>query len=197
MMATQSLSTAAATAAILATLGIGALPETTSPLGGQHSVRHISRMATALPNAVRKKAGESSVSDIEFVSATNEDYFYYLAADRQTSPVEKLVGEMRRWSLLSADWDGEGATAPLLNSARQAVTFVRMLSDAIPLPEPMLHANGRTGLYWNDGQLYADLEFLGDGRMAYFVERKGDKHKGVLKFNASEMPSLFSTLLRA
>lgn len=197
MMVSQSLSTAGATAAILAALGGSVCPETTNPLGGLATVRHTSRIATSLPNAVRKNAGESSVSSIELVSATNEDCFHNVAAARQTSPVEKLVGEMRRWRLLIADWDGEGACAPILSSARQAEAFVRMLNVPIPLPEPMLHANGRAGLYWNDSRLYADLEFLGDGRMAYFIERNGDKHKGVLKFDASEMPPVFATLLRA
>lgn len=196
MMASQSLSTAGVAAAFLAALGGSALPETTSPHGGLTTVRHAGRTATSLPNGVRKRAGESSVSNIQLVSATNEGCFHNLAAARQTSPVEKLVGEMRRWSLLSADWDSEGACAPILSSVRQAETFVRLLNNTIPLPEPMLHANGRTGLYWNDGQLYADLEFLEDGRMAYFIERNGDKHKGVLKFDSSEMPSVFSTLLR-
>lgn len=196
-MATKSLSTVGATAAILAALGSGAFPETTSSLGGSTTFRHANRTVTSLPNSARKRAGESSVSDIELVSATNEGYFHDIAASRQTSPVEKLVGEIRRWSLLSTDWDGEGGCAPILSSVRQTEAFVRLLNNAIPLPEPMLHANGRTGLYWNDGQLYADLEFLGDGRMAYFIERNEDKHKGVLKFDPSQMPSVFSTLLRA
>jgi hypothetical protein len=59
----------------------------------------------------------------------------------------------------------------------------------------MLHVNGHAGLFWRDDALYADLEFLGSGRVAYFIEKNGDKHKGVVNFVAKEMPNLFKALL--
>src|SRR5690606_5941498 len=102
----------------------------------------------------------------------------------------------RSWSLLETNWDGEGALAPSPESLKQAVSFVRLLSD-IPLPEPMLLSSGRAALYWNENNLYADLEFLEDGRIAYFIKNNGDKHKGVLAFNSEEMPAVFPALIKA
>jgi len=61
----------------------------------------------------------------------------------------------------------------------------------------MLLASGHVALYKNENGLYADIEFLGDGRIAYFIKRNGDKHKGVLTFDSQKMPAVFSALLSA
>ncbi len=52
----------------------------------------------------------------------------------------------------------------------------------------MLLSSGHTALFWNEDNLYADIEFLGDGRIAYFIKKNGDKHKGVLEFKSQKMP---------
>jgi hypothetical protein len=114
--------------------------------------------------------------------------------DRDTTAQEHIIGEFRRWKLLEAGWDGEGAEAPIASSLIEAIRFSRLLRANV-IAEPMLFANGRAGLFWRDAGLYGDLEFVGDGRVAYFVERNGDKHKGVVNFDAKEMPALFQTLL--
>lgn len=131
----------------------------------------------------------SSVAAISKVTQVDE-------ADRPTTSREKLIGELRRWGLLATNWDGEGAASPVASSLKEAVSFVRLLDD-VELPEPMLHASGHAGLFWKDDSLYADIEFLGDGRIAYYIERHGDKHKGVLSFDSKKMPAVFPALLRA
>lgn len=115
---------------------------------------------------------------------------------RATTPAEHAIGEFRRWSQLAADWDGEGALAPAQNSLHEASAFTCLLSDEREV-EPMLHATGRAGLYFRTAALYADLEFFGDGRVAYYIERNGDKHKGVVIFDKKEMPAVFETLLQS
>ena len=114
---------------------------------------------------------------------------------RATTPAEHAIGEFRRWSQLGADWDGEGASAPVQSSLREASAFACLLADE-RIVEPMLHASGRAGLYFRTAALYADIEFLGDGRAAYYVERNGDKHKGVVNFDKKEMPAVFESLLQ-
>ncbi|MGH8580746.1 MAG: hypothetical protein ACREVK_11740 [Gammaproteobacteria bacterium] len=84
----------------------------------------------------------------------------YEESARSTTFHEKLIGEIRRWSLLSADWDGEGAATPSTPSMKEAVSFIRLLGDDITLPEPMLLGSGHAALYWNEGSLYADLYSL-------------------------------------
>lgn len=118
-------------------------------------------------------------------------------SERQTTSLEKLQGELRSWGLFRADWDGEGAAMPNARSLQVAVSFVGLLDEDSFLPEPMLHATGHAGLFWKDNSLYADIEFLGDGRIAYYIERQGDKHKGVLKFDPQKMPAVFPALLWA
>jgi hypothetical protein len=164
--------------------------------GGQAAVRLLNRTATALPNSARKRAGESSVSNLNLRAATNEEFFHAESSERETSSTERIVGEIRRWNVLLANWDGEDAIVPMRSSLKEAESFVRLLNCKMIMPEPMLNANGRAGLFWKESQIYADLEFLGDGRMAYYIERNGDKHKGVLNFNSEIMPPVFQALLQ-
>lgn len=121
----------------------------------------------------------------------------YEESVRLTTPYENIIGELRQWNLLGANWDGEGGATPEAQSIKEAVSFVRLLDDNMALPEPMLLASGRAALYWNDGDLYADLEFLGDGRIAYFIKNHGDKHKGILTFDSQKMPAVFPALIWA
>lgn len=121
----------------------------------------------------------------------------YEESARLTTPHENVIGEIRQWGLLGIDWDGEGAAAPDVRSTKEAEAFIRLIDGGIPLPEPMLLASGHAALYWNDGKLYADIEFLGDERIAYFIKNNGDKHKGVLTFNSQKMPAVLQTLLTA
>jgi hypothetical protein len=121
-------------------------------------------------------------------------YVLFDAYTRKTTPKEHTIGELRRWKMLSAGWDGAQAQTPKPESLQDAVTFVRFLKDTAGA-EPMLHATGRAGLFWREADLYADLEFLGCGRIAYFIERNGDKHKGVVNFDAKEMPAVLEAIL--
>jgi len=118
-------------------------------------------------------------------------------AIRPTTTYENIIGEIRQWSLLDANWDGEGAALPNARSMKEAVSFVRLFDDRIALPEPMLLASGHVALYWNEADLYADIEFLGDSRIAYFIKKGSDKHKGVLTFDSTKMPAVFSALIAA
>jgi hypothetical protein len=80
---------------------------------------------------------------------------------------------------------------------QDAIAFVGLLKTDDALPEPMLNATGRAGLHWKRFGLYADIEFLGDGRLAYYIERNGDKHKGVLSFDAKHIPAVLSVLINS
>lgn len=121
--------------------------------------------------------------------------FSLLRRQGETSEAERIVGELRRWRMLGTNWDGEGAATPNGRSIREAVAFVGLLEPQNHLPEPMLHASGNAGLFWKAGSRYADLEFLGDGKVAYYIEREQGKHKGVVKFDKEKMPAVFEALL--
>lgn len=124
------------------------------------------------------------------LTKTSLDFGRYLDTNRPTTPSESLIGEIREWSLLEADWDGEGAQTPSQASIRYATEFIRSFDQTMELPEPMLLSSGNISLVWNTPELYADLELLPDQRIAYFVKKRADKHKGVLAFEATMSPVL-------
>ncbi|MCY4361826.1 MAG: hypothetical protein OXE42_06550 [Gammaproteobacteria bacterium] len=143
-----------------------------------------------------KEDGNRSKSS-EAINLEFYDEFIQIAEfTRSTTTREQLMGEIRSWALLEADWDGEGAAVPIARCIKNAVSFIRLLPDNISLPEPMLHASGNTGLFWGDGGMYADIEFLHNDRIAYYIEQNGDKHKGAINFDSESLPPVFSVLLR-
>lgn len=198
-MTTNTLSTAAIINIVALMLPVPStaspIPDTLEPQARQ--IRPVQKTATQI---TPPESDGDHVSPHK-VRMTSIDPILYVAqygdSDRSTTLPEKIVGELRSWSLLSANWDGEGAAAPDAGSLKEAVSFVRLFGEGDTLPEPMLHASGHAGLFWKDDNLYADIKFLGDGRVAYYIERQGDKHKGVLKFDSQKMPAVFTTLLRA
>lgn len=189
--------TATATAAnfIFATVLVGSsavtAAETPSMLGqnarlGQKTTSRLSKeLATSI--AITTVASNDEYAEADGLVIPHE---------RLTTQNEILIGEIRGWNLLGADWDGEGGDAPSSRSINEAVSFVHVLGDVV-LPEPQLLASGRVSLFWNDGNRYAEIEFLGDGRIAYYIKRNGDKHKGVLAFDSKKMPDVFPVLLSA
>ncbi len=116
---------------------------------------------------------------------------------RETTSKEKIIGELRLLNLMSANWDGEDAVKPNLSAIKDAVSFARNLDDKFYMPEPMLHETGNVSLYWNTKDSYADIEFLGEKRFAYFIKHEEDKHKGVCKINDEKMPAVLKVLLTA
>jgi hypothetical protein len=146
--------------------------------------------------AQRTSSRCSNVLDISLPTLVVSD-FTYVESARPTTLHESIIGEIRQWSLLNANWDGEGAAIPNAQSIKEVVSFIRLLDESFPLPEPMLLASGHVALYWNEGSLFADIEFLGDGRIAYFIKSNEDKHKGVLTFVSEKMPPVFQALVRS
>lgn len=147
------------------------------------------------------KTWDFDVLDVGWSSAVTTHAVLAAAPDvsvaaRRTTPVEDAIGQIREWASLGANWDGEGASAPIGPSLREAASFLALLAPTSPVPDPMLLASGRAGLYWNDNKIYADLEFTGDRRVVYYIEQPGGgKHKGVVPFDGEHMPAVFSALL--
>ena len=184
---TFALGTAAAAANFAFALTMSPLP--TAPL----VVKPIEE--SAVPPSV-SSSRSPLLQPINFLTTIAASESNSVVASRQTSPQENIIGELRQWNLMDANWDGEGAAKPKLNSIKEAVSFVRLLDAKIALPEPMLLGSGNAALYWNESGLYADIEFLGDNRIAYFIKINSDKHKGVLTFDSQNMPAVFQALIR-
>jgi hypothetical protein len=124
----------------------------------------------------------------------NEGQDFFI--ERATTSKETLLGDFRRWRLYAVNWDGEGAAAPNIESIRLAESFVKHLEEG-NVPEAVLNSSGTGGLLWRSDEIYAEVEFLDANRIAYYIERADDKHKGVLNYNADELPPVLVALLQA
>lgn len=181
-----------ATAAnLLFVISNGLVPPTVSTMPNmiEQPIRTAHRANFSAPSVLYVPSLTSSAS-------VNVDNFQFNDVVRQTSDVEKAIGEIRHWASFSENWDGEGANLPSTESIRDSVSFLRLIADSEQLPQPMLHATGNVSLFWNDNGLYADVEFLGQNKVAYFIKRNEDKHKGVISFDSEKMPAVFSALIK-
>ncbi len=177
------------------TLGLGSIfgPVTASPL--QEERYHQSPQFKYANFLLKNTGALTSIAQGSISELPSVDMNLVNAAVRETTEVEKIVGELRRFFSLKDNWDHDGALAPIHTSLRQAISFVRLWeTEEIPL-EPTVNANGRAGLCMNEDRLYADFEFIGDTRVAYYIERDQDKHKGVIYFDEKKLPNLFKDLL--
>lgn len=179
-----TVSTATAAKIFIAISVVQAPTVSTLPGVFEAQVRPIHKLTTRTHQTTQNVTAPSVANDETFDAST-----------RETTSAEKLIGEIRNWALFDTNWDGEGSAKPSAASIKDAVSFVRLVNINAEGPEPMLLASGHTALFWNFGELYADLEFLGGSRIAYFVKKNGDKHKGVVAFDSENMPTVFQALL--
>jgi hypothetical protein len=108
---------------------------------------------------------------------------------RFTDSIIDVLNECRKFKRLKDNWDGEGALSPDTRSVSFAENFVCLLDESFGVPETMLHTNGRLGLFWNDNGVYADLEFIPDGSIAYYIKNKNNIFKGITAFNGVDIPA--------
>lgn len=183
-MPTSIISTATAAKLFIAISVAQAPTVSTIPGALEPTVRSAQKPTT--------KIFQATQSSVITTVATHETFD---VSARETTSLEKLIGEIRNWALFEADWDGEGSVQPSAASIKEIVSFARLINTETQYPEPMLLASGHTALFWNGDGLYADLEFLGDNRIAYFIKKNSDQHKGVVKFDSESMPVVFQAIL--
>lgn len=179
--------------AALTTLGMALTPPTAFISQANALAKTTYKFATSLPQIQGRALRTEGTSSAEVFSPAAVENLVF---ERETSNAEIAVGDLRRWAAFSENWDGEGASLPNKASLKAASNFVRLLSELAEDVSPMLNANGRAGLNWNAGDFYADLEFLGDGRIAYFIEKSSDRHKGIVSFETRTVPPVLTTLLQ-
>lgn len=114
---------------------------------------------------------------------------------RPTTEHEHAIAELRQWHDLKANWDGEGADAPRRESLEAASQLIFLIMWDFKAPEPMLHANGRAGLLWDDDDLYGEIEFLDANKLAYYFRDQQGKHKGEVIFEGNEIPDALKVLI--
>lgn len=188
---TLALSTISAAKISLAICGIANPTVSTIPHMLEQPARPLQKTTSLAPTVLTGLSGLTTF-------ASNDDIYLSTEPVRTTTASEKIIGDLRQWGLLKANWDGEGASTPSAQSIKDAVSFIKLIPENVVLPEPMLLASGNVGLYLNENNLYVDIEFLGNGRISYFIKTdNADKHKGVLTFENKKMPTVFQALIWA
>ena len=84
-----------------------------------------------------------------------------------------LYFELVSYVQLNDDWDGNGAKVSSQTAIDDALTFLNTRPADLPLPYPEGGTEGDVGIYWEDidSQVFAEVNFEGDGTYAYFAVR--------------------------
>jgi hypothetical protein len=65
--------------------------------------------------------------------------------------------------------------------AEEALAFLKELPGHFPAPKAVESEDGVVTLFWDSSELYADIEFLGDGHFSVFTRsRRGGIHDQAL-----------------
>lgn len=175
-------------------VGVGLLAVASgSSIGTIYSAEHENYQHFRLSPSARATSGTPSQSTVNALGSIPD--LIPVTFHRPTTQYERTIAELRNWHTLTNNWDGEGSSAPLVATLRSAEKFTGLLGGAITAPEPMLNATGRAGLFWDRPGLYADLEFYPNNKIAYYIEKNGDKHKGTVAFQEEQLPAMFAFLL--
>jgi len=110
------------------------------------------------------------------------------AASPQTA-ADLTVSKLLSFEQFDRNWDGNDAAKPDPQSIQAARFFIRSLSPGSKIPEPTLHANGNVLLFVNEGDRYAEIEFV-DGNRIEFYARQGDHQwSDEVSFDGGSLPA--------
>jgi len=106
---------------------------------------------------------------------------------------ERLIGDLAELRDLRADWDGEGAAAPLAAAIDDAISFVRIAGNLAGLLEPTPDVDGSVLLEIGDGS-EGSLRFRGDHTIIYAIPSAAP---GAVVFDGKNVPKEISGALAA
>lgn len=150
---------------------------------------------SAVKQSPSARSSSASPSQLQFYALENANTLVPQTFHRPTTAFELIIAELRQWHNLEENWDGEGALPPEVSTLRAAEKFTGLLANHASAPEPQLNPTGRAGLFWDEPSFYADLEFYPDNKIAYYIQKNGDKHKGIIAFEEEKLPAVFASLL--
>jgi hypothetical protein len=133
---------------------------------------------TAMPAWPRDKAVTRSTSGttpplyLSGPQAPQTEYQLEFSEDWSADAAIPLLDELTAYTDLQEGWDGPGSRPPSLRDIERAFAFVSALPSAIPLPKTMLSPSGTLGLFWDNGMVFADLQFEGDDVISLFTKNR-------------------------
>jgi hypothetical protein len=111
------------------------------------------------------------------------------------SQLDNILQTIKSYTQLPPNYDGEGTLNPSPLSIVTAYNFVKILSynyGSRLYPDSTLNANGTVSLYWQNDNIYAEVEFFESSKVVYFI-KKNTIIKGAL-FNAS-IDTMINTIM--
>ena len=73
----------------------------------------------------------------------------------------ELFEKLRSYANLHDNWDYDGAKAPTIQAAEDAIAFLEAKPDDIPWPRPQV-GDGEIGIYWREAGVFVDVSFSGN-----------------------------------
>ena len=87
----------------------------------------------------------------------------------EPSGEDKLHAELLAYLDLPEGWNGYEGEPTSFEAVTDAIDFLTMRPDDIPLPYPQIAPDGEVGLYWRVDEVYAEVGFYGDGECSYYA----------------------------
>ncbi len=87
----------------------------------------------------------------------------------EPSSEDKLHAELLTYLDLPEGWNGYEGEPASFDAVIDAINFLTMRPDDIPLPYPQIAPDGEVGLYWRVDEVYAEVGFYGDGQCSYYA----------------------------
>jgi hypothetical protein len=85
---------------------------------------------------------------------------------RMNKAIRPFMDQLDRLSALEPDWDGNGAEAPAAEATDNARAFLSRLGPKGFFPTGILpSAEGGIGIFFRNGNRYADIEFFNTGEI--------------------------------
>ena len=83
----------------------------------------------------------------------------------------KLIAELYRYASLEDGWDNGDGIKPSSAQVSVAQNLIIEMVDSLK-PSPMLNSDGNIGLYWNNANFYAEIEFQNDEQVSIYRRGK-------------------------
>ncbi|HEY1934388.1 MAG TPA: hypothetical protein VGG99_20460 [Acetobacteraceae bacterium] len=87
------------------------------------------------------------------------------------------AAEIMSYVALQDNWDQEGANAPHPEAMNDALRMLEATPFEVGAPKPMVLASGDIALYWDYGEVYAEIGFDGSG--TYYAYATAPDHEPV------------------
>lgn len=127
----------------------------------------------ALTPAFLQAHADAVTTDKTFSSTHAESeessYLAFPSSIQSLSKISQISAELDEYRRLDAGWDGEDSESPDLSHIDAAINLLAFLPGGIPLPKPMVSADGEIGLFWKTTEYLADAVVEDERHFSLFL----------------------------